>query len=138
MASRIVDRDLDRCLDWLGDRAGGIGYDMVQAIGLEKDGELVSVTGYKNFTEKACHIHFAIDKGAYPTREYIWFIHYYPFIQVGIDVLIGIISDANRGIVNLTRRMGYIEQCKIEEAGLIVTTLSKTNCKWMEINNGRQ
>jgi len=138
MAYKIIDRDLDRCQDWLGDRTNGVGYDMIQAIGLEKDGELVAVTGYNNFTTKACHVHFAIDKGIYPTRQFIWFVHYYPFFQAGIDVLIGMVSTANSAIVNLTKRLGYTEQCRIADAGLIVTTLNKTDCRFLELKYGRK
>jgi hypothetical protein len=137
VAYKIIDKDLERCQDWLGDRTNGIGYDILQAIGLERDGELVAVTGYNQFTEKACHVHFAIDAGAYPTRSYIWFVHYYPFIQAGVDVLIGIISTANQKIINLTQRLGYAEQCRIDDAGLIVTTLNKHSCRFLGDNYGR-
>lgn len=130
--------DLERCQDWLGDRTNGIGYDMLQAIGLERNGELVAVTGYNDFKEKSCQVHFAIEKGTYPTREYIWFVHYYPFMQAGVDVMIGIISMANQGIVNLTKRLGYTEQCQIAEAGLLITTLSKHSCKWLGVKHGRK
>ena len=131
MAYKIIDRDLERCQDWLGDRTSGIGYDIVQAIGLERDGELVAVTGYNNFTDKACHVHFAIDKGVMAPRHYIWFVHYYPFVQVGLNAMIATVSSANDRILKLAKHLGYSVLSTIEAANLVLLALDKNNCKWL-------
>lgn len=131
MVFRIVDRDLERCQDWLGDRTGGIGYDMVQAIGLERNGEMVAVTGYNNFTENACHVHFAIDQGVIAPRRYIWFVHYYPFVYLQLNAMIALVSDTNDRILKLTNHLGYSKLCDIESADLVLLALDKNNCKWL-------
>ncbi|MCK9622149.1 MAG: hypothetical protein M0R47_16635 [Methylobacter sp.] len=136
MAFRVIDRDLERCQDWLGDRTGTIGYDMVQAIGLERDGELVAVTGYNNFIDKSCHIHFAIQDGVVVPRNYLWFIHYYPYMQAGIDVLIAFMPVANERIIRLAQHLGYSLRCWIDDAGLMLYTMNKSNCKWTRIKHG--
>lgn len=136
MVFSIIDKDLERCQDWLGDRTGTTGYDMVQAIGLERDGELVAVTGYNNFTYKACHVHFCIDRGVYPTKEYLWFVHYYPFIQAGIDVLIAIMPQTNDRIIRLAQHLGYSMKCWIDQAELMLYTMNKSDCKFLRIEHG--
>lgn len=136
MAYKIIDRDLDRCRDWLGDSIGSVGYDMIQAIGLERDGSLVTVTGYNNFTDKACHVHFSMDKGAYAPREYVWFVHHYPFIQARVDVLIAMVSKANHKLIRLVEHLGYSMQCFISGADLLVYSMHKNNCRFLELRHG--
>lgn len=136
MAFNIVDRDLDRCADWLGDNTGTTGYDMVAAIGLERDGELVAVTGYNNFTDKACHVHFCIDSGVMVPRRYLWFVHYYPFMQAGLDVLIAIMPDINEKILRLAQHLGYSLRTYLDDAGLMLYTLNKNDCKFLRMNHG--
>jgi len=131
MAYKIIDRDLERCQDWLGDRTNGVGYDMVQAIGLERDGELVAVTGYNNITEKACHVHFAIDKGVVPPRNFVWFVHYYPFVQLGLNSMIAMVSSTNKRILRLAKHLGYSVLSIIESADLVLLALNKNDCKWL-------
>lgn len=131
MSYRIVDNELERCQDWLGDSTGSIGYDIVQAIGLERNGELVAVTGYNNFTSKACHVHFSINKGAYPTKQYIWFVHYYPFIQAGLDALIALLPKKNGQIIRLVNHLGYEFRCSMDEADLMLYTMTKQNCRFI-------
>lgn len=136
VAYRIIDKDLERCQDWIGDRTGSVGYDVIQAIGLEKNGELVAVTGYNNFTEKSCQVHLCIDKGVYPTKEYLWFVHYYPFVQAGLNVMLAIMPQANDRIIRLAQHLGFVLKVWLDEAELMVYAMSKNSCKWIGVNNG--
>jgi len=136
MAYKIIDRDLERCQDWLGDRTGAIGYDMAQAIGLERDGELVAVTGYNQFTDKACHVHFCMETGVVVPKRYLWFVHYYPFIQAGIDVLIAIMPAINEKIIKLAQHLGYSMRTYLDDAELLVYTMNKNDCKFLGIKHG--
>lgn len=131
VAYKIIDKELERCQDWLGDRTGTIGYDVIQAIGLEKNGELVAVTGYTNFTDKSCQVHFCIDKGVYPTKEYLWFVHYYPFVQAGVNVMLAIMPQTNDRIIRLAQHLGFTLKCWLDEAELMVYAMTKNNCKWI-------
>lgn len=137
MAYRIIDRDNERCSEWLGDSTRG-SYDMLATIGLERDGELVAVAGYNQFTPKSCAVHFSIDKGIYPPRNFIWFVHYYPFVQAGVNVMLAMVRAENQRIIKLAEHLGYTLHCKIDEAGLLLYGLSKQNCKWIGINYGRK
>jgi len=134
-AYRIIDNELSRCQKWLGDKAGSVGTDMVVCIGLERNGELIAVTGYNLFNGRSCHVHFCIKKGAYPTRQYIWFVHYYAFIQAGLEMMIAFMAASNERILKLTRHLGYVEKYRLEDAhpngDMVLCTLSAKNCKFL-------
>ena len=138
MTHRIIDNDLPRCQQWLADKTGGVGTDMVVCIGLEKDGQLIAVTGYNLFNGKSCHVHFCIEKGAYPTRQYIWFVHYYAFVQAGLTMMIALMAASNERILRLARHLGYVEKYRIDDAHpegeMILCTLTKENCKYLGDN----
>ena len=136
MAFNIIDKDLERCQEWLGDRMSSVGYDMVQAIGLERDGELVAVTGYNNFTDKSCHVHFCLDKGVVVPKRYLWFVHYYPFVQAGLDVLIAIMPQANDNIIKLAQHLGYSLRVWLDEAELMLYTMTKKECRFLRNDYG--
>lgn len=127
----IIDNDTPRCQQWIKERTGGVGTDLVVAIGLEKHGELKAVTGYNLFEGNSCFVHFCIDKGTYPDRKYIWFVHYYPFVQCGLDVMIALVSSANAAILRLCEHLGYKEKYRLDDCNRVLLTLNKTDCKWL-------
>jgi len=135
MTHRIIDNDLARCQQWLGDKTGGVGTDMVVCIGLEKDGELIAVTGYNLFNGKSCHVHFCIEKGAYLTRNYLWFMHYYPFVQSGLDMMIALMAASNERILRLAKHCGYQEKYRLDKAhpdgDMVLCTLTRNECKYL-------
>jgi len=130
----VIITDLYRCQDWVSTNYNVCGSEFTAAIGYEKDGEIRCVTGYNHFNGKSCHTHFYY-KGGYVPKDYLWFIHYYPFIQCGLDMLIAIIASANDKIVNLCHKLGYIEQYRLlhahPEGDLMLATMQKDNCRFL-------
>ena len=57
---RITTENQEDLRKWLS-KVGNVEYpDTTMCIGQEKDGELIAVVGYNNFTPNACQIHVAI------------------------------------------------------------------------------
>jgi len=133
MAYKIIDRDYERCNQWLTENTDWPCSDMVVLIGLEKHGELVAVTGYNCFNGKSCQQHMAITKGEYMTRSFAWFIYYYPFVQLGLTMLIGIIPENNADIIKLAKHAGFEEQYRIDGGhpggDLLLCTMKKDQCR---------
>ncbi|MGZ5029072.1 MAG: hypothetical protein ACXWAT_00595 [Methylobacter sp.] len=137
MAYKIIDSDMTRCQAWIAKEYGAVGGDMVMLLGLERDGVLVAVTGFNYFNGKSAHQHFYIKKGQYPTKNFAWFMFYYPFYQAGLDVLIAIIPESNKAIVRLAKHAGYVEKYTLEDThpdgNMIVWTMSKSDCKPLKL-----
>lgn len=128
--------DLQCCRDWVFNNYHVIADEFTQAIGLEKNGKIVSVTGYNHFNGKSCHVHF-YHSGGYVSRHYIWLVHHYPFIQCGLDVMIAIVASSNQKIIRLARHLGYILQHTLAEAhpegDLLILTLRKQDCRFLGV-----
>ena len=130
----IIDQDLKRCQQWINDHYGVEGGEFTAAIGYEKDGELQCVTGYNHFNGKSCHIHFYLKPGVYVPRNYIWFVHFYPFHQAGVDMLIALMASVNEKILRLAEHLGYSERYRLKDAypggDLVLCTMEKQTCRW--------
>lgn len=133
MAFKIIDNDYYRCNKWLIDYAGWTNHDMGVLIGLERDGELTAVSGYNNFNGKSCQQHMVIKKGEYMPKRFAWFIYYYPFVQLGLDLLIGIFPEHNADIIKLATHAGFKEKYRVEDSDLLLYTMKKSDCRCLNI-----
>ena len=139
MAYKIIDNDYDRLQKhW----TAFVGYEasMQTMIGLERDGQIICVFGYNNFNGKSCHQHIIYKEGEYVPRNYVWFVYYYPFNQMGVDVLIGMTPSDNKKALRLAKHAGFIEQCTIKGAAmdgdLVVSSLKKEECRFLNYSKG--
>lgn len=130
---RIIDNDVPRCQQWLAAHNAWIGTDMVATIGLEKNGELVAVAGYNLFVAKSCHAHFCILPGERMTKDFLWFAHYFPFVQAGCAVIVALVEIANVRIRRLMKKSGYVDMATIDEGGVMVSVLHKKDCRFLDI-----
>lgn len=125
--------DANICREWVVKNYNKAGNEIVSAIGFEKDNEITAVTGYSYFNGKSCHIHFYL-KG-YVNKNYVWFVHYYPFIQCGLATLVAIMAASNTKILRLSRKLGYKEQYRLKDAhpdgDLVISTLLKQDCRFI-------
>jgi len=137
-----MNMDLEACRNWNYKQTGKISSDFIHTIGLMLDGEMIAVTGFSNFTDKSCQLHFTLKPDAKVSREYIQFVFWYPFVQLGLNVIICMVPDKNEKAVRLVRHLGFNENLHLHDAGLRVFTITKTQCKWVqykwEIHHGWQ
>ena len=139
MAYKIIDNDYDRLRDWWSDFMG-YPVTMQAMIGLEKDGEIICIFGYDNFNGKSCHQHFICNPGKYVPRDYIWFSYFYPFNQMGVEMLIGMLPSNNDRIIDLAKHAGFVEKYRIvgahPEGDIILSTLNKQDCRFLKYIKG--
>ena len=123
---RIIDREPERVATWMKTRGHFDYRPGSQCIGLEKDGVLVAGTMYDWFNGASVYIHTAIDE---INREYLWFCFYYPFEQLGANVLIGLVGSKNLKAQRLDKHLGFQEFARIQGAHpdgeLIIYTMEK-------------
>jgi len=106
---RIIDNDLQRCQEWVSGK-GVVGSDLVITIGLENNGKLISVAGFNQFNGRSAFVHFYMDKASFVPKKYVWFIHYYAFVQCGLSMLIAAMDSTNEKILRLAMHLGYEEK----------------------------
>jgi RimJ/RimL family protein N-acetyltransferase len=111
-------------------------------IGQEKDGKLIAVLGYNNFTDKLCQIHVASTDVFWLTRELLFAIFDYPFNKVGLKVILAPICKDNFKSLNLCRKLGFVKVADIPYAhpngDLIIMAMERNQCKWLQQGEGNE
>lgn len=139
MSYRIVTGDDQRIGPWICARTGG-NYVEGTAIGLEKDGELVAGVLYDEWNKASIRMHVAAEGKNWLNRDYLWFCFHYPFEQLKVRKLIGVVASSNAQALKFDKHLGFVEEWRISEAhpegDLVVLTMTRQQCRYLERNHG--
>lgn len=106
-------------------------------IGNEKNGKIVAVTGFDNYNGASISMHIAGDGKRWMTKEYLWFCFYYPFEQLKVKKIVGLVSSANQDAMRFDLHLGFVHEATIKDAhpdgDLNVLTMTKDQCKFLTI-----
>ena len=129
----VCDRQ-DELGQWLCQKTGGKYVPgSEQYIGLETDGKIVAVAGYADYNGASIRVHLAVDGKITP--EFLKFGFQYPFEQLKVKKLIGLVSSANKKALKLDKHFGYVEEAVIKDAvpdgDLHILTMTKDQCRFL-------
>ena len=128
---------------WLSEVGKDKYSDETMCIGQEKDGQLIAVVGYNNFTEKLCQIHVASTDVYWLNKDLLFAIFDYPFNKVGVKVILAPICKDNHKSLNLCRKLGFEKVAEIpyahKDGDLVIMSMKRNQCKWLQQgeSNGR-
>lgn len=135
--------DKDRIGQWVAVRINGVFTPQNSScIGwLDKNDDLVAGVWYENYKTTSIVAHIAID--APITREFIYTIFHYPFVQLGVYKVIGIVNSSNEEALRLDKKFGFEEEARIKDAypdgDMVLLTLTKDKCgKFLGERYGRK
>ena len=96
---RIVVGEKERVGLWVAPRIKrGLEWHGYEAIGLEKDGELIAGVVFDSYVENArCAMHVAAVGKDWLNREYLRVCFHYAFVTMNCNVVVGLV-DADRGV----------------------------------------
>jgi RimJ/RimL family protein N-acetyltransferase len=138
----LIDRPAAVLWDWLSKRIG-IAYssDFV-GLGRVKDGELIGVVGYNNFTGTSCHMHMAGDHPRWITREFIHAAFSYPFETLGLTMVFGVVPSGNIRALRIDAKLGFRELLYIPGAhpdgGIHILQMKREECRWLRKRDGKE
>ena len=120
--------------EWIAKRTGGKYVEGEQRyIGLETDGKIVAVAAYAGCNGASVYAHLAIDGKITP--EFLWFGFYYPFEQLKVKKIIGLVASTNTKALRLDLHFGYVHEATIKDAApdgdLLVLTMTKEQCRFL-------
>lgn len=130
--------DKDRIGPWVCSRTGGTYEGSTSsAIGLEKDGELLSGVLYDNYNGRSVCMHVAAVPGKrWLTREYLRVAWDYPFNQLKVNQVIGMVDSENMDARRFDEHLGFKLAAVIPDAGktgdLMIYTMHRSECRWLE------
>jgi hypothetical protein len=135
--SKIIDKDPQRCGKWIQENGGGYYREGTTCIGLEKNGDLVAGVMYDYYNGASIYMHVAAIGKNWMNRDFLWFVFYYPFIQIGAKVIIGLVESDNLQAIKFDEHIGFKLNQKIPDASpngdLLVYTMKKDDCKWLNL-----
>ena len=122
---------------WLSE-TGNFPYPVeTKCIGNFKDGWLVAVVGFNNFTQNSCQIHVA-SKGDYWMNKSLLLAAFdYPFNKLKVKVILAAVASTNEEALKLDRHLGFVDKAYIEDAhadgDLVILAMRRENCRWLDI-----
>jgi RimJ/RimL family protein N-acetyltransferase len=131
-----------RVCDWVGDRVDEDKFEGAIGIGLEEDGELIAGVVYNYYSGPAICAHIAGEPGKrWMTREFLWRIHAYPFLQLGCNRITGLVRQDNevsqRFVEHLGfKREGLLRNACTDSTDMIVYGMLRDECRWLGVRYG--
>ncbi len=130
--------DVERLGPWVAERTGGTYYPgSGQAIGLERNGNLVAAVLYDNCTGRSVQMHVASDRTSrWMTREYLGVCFDYPFNQLRVNKIIGLVDSTNHEAIRFDENIGFHLEHVITDAGqkgdLLIYSMTRQQCRWIK------
>jgi RimJ/RimL family protein N-acetyltransferase len=108
------------------------------AIGLEEDGELIAGVVFNDFNEVSICMHVAATEGKrWMTREYLWLCFHYPFEQLKVRRITGVVEEGNHAARKFDEHLGFVLEASLKDAGktgdLLVYRMFKEDCRFLRI-----
>ena len=111
-----------------------------EAIGWERDGELVAGVWYLEYNPQSITTHIAIT-GAI-TRRWLHVIFHYPFVQLCVQKIIAPVLADNSESIRLVTNMGFKEEARLKDVhptgDMIFFVMNKQDCKYLGARYGKR
>lgn len=103
-----------------------------------KDGRLLGGTIYERYTKRAIFLHIVGFEDRWFNRTFLWLGFHYPFEQLGVDKVFGLVSANRRRELAFFMKLGFVIETSIKDvysdgADQLVLVLEKKNCKWLKL-----
>lgn len=126
---------------WLQERIGLPWSTDFVALGRVRDGKILGVVGFTNFTGKSCHMHMA-GEGRWMTRTFLRESFRYPFETLGLTMVFGIVPSGNIRALGIDRKMGFRELIYVPDAhpdgGIHILQMKRADCRWLRKTHGKE
>ncbi len=129
-----------RVIDWVTDYAPENGnYGGATGIGLESEyGGLIAGVVYNDYNGPNINMHVAAVPGSrWLNREYLWYCFYYPFEQLKVKRVTGLVGQGNLKSRRFAEHLGFELEAQLKDAhptgDMLVYVMRRESCKWLHI-----
>lgn len=128
----------DRVIPWVGSRIDEDDFGQAESIGLEEDGELIAGVVFNWYTGPSISMHVAAEPGRrWMTRDYLYRVFAYPFLQVGCRRVTGLVREDNLDAQRFDEHLGFKREGLIrcgasDGSNLILYGMLRSECKYIE------
>ena len=123
---------------WMMEKLGRKWYPgQGQTIGLWEDDRPVAAVSYENSNKASIMLHCVGLERKWLNREFLWFVFYYPFEQLGITKIICPVEGGNAASRTFIEHIGFTLEATLKDAApkgdLLIYTMVKDQCKWLSL-----
>ena len=128
---------------FVNDKIGGSRFDdNYTAIGLIDNDKLIAGVLYSNYNGPNIVASIAGEGKRWLTREFLWFMFYYPFEQLGVKRITTCVEQANVVSQHFTEHLGFQIEVIMKDAGrtgdLLMYRMFKDECRYLERQHGNR
>lgn len=120
---------------WLCERTGGTYSGEGQYIGLLENGQIIACVGFEDYNGASIRMHVAAEGKRWMTRDYLRFCFWYPFEQLKVKKIIGLVDSSNEQALRFDRNLGFQDEGLIKDAAphgdLHILTMTKAQCRFI-------
>jgi RimJ/RimL family protein N-acetyltransferase len=126
---------------WVAGKTRGVYIPQIsQAIGLERDGQIVAGVIFTEFNAYSCVVHIAIEGRISP--QFLYEVSRYAFVQCGLSKIVGPVDSDNEAAIRLDKKLGFIEEgrltgCAPSGGDIILFTMRRDQCRFLEGKYGK-
>lgn len=107
-------------------------------IGLWEDGVgPVAACLYESHNGASILGHLAGDGKKWMNREFLWYCFYYPFEQLQVKKILGLVESDNYDARKLDEHLGFTLEATLKDAApkgdLLVYSMTRDQCKWLSL-----
>lgn len=128
--------DTPAVVNWMaGKMKYPVSWPEVVAIGLEKDGELVAGVAFENCGLADINMHVASEGKNWLTRDYLVRCFYYPFVELGLRRVTGLIPKKNERSLRFATGLGFriegVARHALPDDDVVITGMLKEECRFI-------
>ena len=107
-----------------------------QGIGQIANGSLVAGIWFEVAYGQSMVAHAAIPEPGFLSREFLWYIFFYPFQECGCEEILAPVSLDNLSAQRFVIRLGFSPKVTLEESPgkvTIVYSINQDACRWLRL-----
>lgn len=135
----IITNQRERVGSWVADKIGNkTPWHLYEAIGIEKDGELIGGVVIDNYIHEArCSIHCAGIGRKWLNRKFLFIVFDYVFRQLKCNAVLNAIDGRNLDSIKFTSHLGFKEVHRVKGgsyngADAVLFEMLKSDCRWIK------
>ena len=121
---------------WVAEAAGCVWTPMTTAVGWEVGGKLIAGIMYDGYTGASIAMHSRVDDPRKVSREWLFAIFDYPFNQLGVKRVSGLVSSANKKAQRVNEHLGWQRETTLADyfpdGDGIVYIMRRSDCRWLD------
>ena len=112
--------------------------DMQALVWVNEESQQVEwVVGYTGFIGKVCQMHVVNLGTRRSPRKMLWAAFDYPFNQVGLEAVLGIVNSNNDSAIRFDKHLGFKEVMRLDGlhvggGDIVIMRMDRDECRWIK------